>query len=427
MNAIAMMFQQVNQPVNPNSLRSKQNSGDNAIFQGLLANAQQAPLAMGTNKIPLNEDELMSILKNIPKVKSELVDKLQESGELAGLFHSAPSMEEIVQNLEEVMQKLTIADGSSLTQTASAPMELNELINAAPKDNTALQQQFAALFQKAETALTHLANEQHVPKALSSLVVLLEQWTALEKANQNGSIHVLESSKGAEQIKLQGIWRELVQVFQKRNQFIQNQQYNTNAKVTSTDVAKWVQHALSRQPQFDKTTGQHATSFSSLPMSRIEQFVIYVNQSQNSVPADQQVMEQFQKVMKSSKFLAMNNGTTQLSIALRPENLGEMMVKLTQINGEMTVKIMVTTHAAKEMLESNMHQLKHMFSPQQVVVEKQDFNSQSAQSFQGKQQDDGWNDRGEGGQSQHTNDDNNNQANDDAETQFHDLLMNEEV
>nr|WP_280922993.1 flagellar hook-length control protein FliK [Virgibacillus litoralis] len=121
----------------------------------------------------------------------------------------------------------------------------------------------------------------------------------------------------------------------------------------------------------------------------------------------------------------MQNGTSQLNITLRPENLGDMMVKLTQINGEMTVKIMVTSHAAKEMLESNMHQLRNMFSPQQVVVEKQEVSSQQAQTNQ-SEQDDQNNSGQEQDQSNHSEQDDQ-EGEGDFETQFQNILMNEKV
>src|SRR5699024_12226127 len=98
----------------------------------------------------------------------------------------------------------------------------------------------------------------------------------------------------------------------------------------------------------EKTIQKSMTFTSSMPLSKIEQYVIHLNQTQNAQPADQQLIEQFQKVMKTSKFLTMQNGTSQLNMTLRPENLGDMMVKLTQMNGEMTVKIVVTSAAAKE-------------------------------------------------------------------------------
>src|SRR5690625_3922622 len=133
----------------------------------------------------------------------------------------------------------------------------------------------------------------------------------------------------------------------------------------------------------EKTIGNPSITSASIPMSRVEQYVIYLNTSQtySSQNADQQLMEQFQRVIKESRFSATLNGPSQLSLTLRPDNLGEMMVRLTHVNGEMTVKIIVTSEATKEMLQSNIHQLKNMFSPQQVIIERQELTRRQARKL----------------------------------------------
>src|SRR5699024_11587249 len=76
--------------------------------------------------------------------------------------------------------------------------------------------------------------------------------------------------------------------------------------------------------------------------------------------------------MESSRYLNLNQANRQMTIHLRPHHLGYIVVKMNELNGEMLVKLMVQSSDAKRMLESNLHQLKHMFSPHQVVIEKQD-------------------------------------------------------
>src|SRR5699024_1198828 len=142
---------------------------------------------------------------------------------------------------------------------------------------------------------------------------------------------------------------------------------------TSADVANWVQHILKHPLQALEQIGEQSAS--SMPMSKIEQFVIHDSRDETTHPDQQSLMKQVQQAIKTSRFMVMNNGTSQLSIALKPESLGEMMVRLVQNNGEMTVKIAVTTQAAKEMLEANMHQLKHLFSPHQIVIEREELQA----------------------------------------------------
>lgn len=59
-----------------------------------------------------------------------------------------------------------------------------------------------------------------------------------------------------------------------------------------------------------------------------------------------------------------------------------------KIDGEMTVKITVMSQAAKELLEKNIHQLRHLFSPNQVVVERQveTTNESNPSAFKEKQE-----------------------------------------
>src|SRR5690625_7739446 len=75
-----------------------------------------------------------------------------------------------------------------------------------------------------------------------------------------------------------------------------------------------------------------------MPLSELEQYVIHMNQSQGTQTAGKELMDQFQQIIKSSRFLA-NNGMNQLSIALKQQNMGDMMVKFTQMDGVMTVNI----------------------------------------------------------------------------------------
>src|SRR5699024_3803514 len=67
----------------------------------------------------------------------------------------------------------------------------------------------------------------------------------------------------------------------------------------------------------------------------------------------------------------------QLSISIQPEQLGEMTIQLVKIDGEMIAKITVSSQATKNALDSNLHQLKNMFAPHQVLIEKQEGEEQA--------------------------------------------------
>ncbi|MCP8616519.1 flagellar hook-length control protein FliK [Salirhabdus salicampi] len=102
------------------------------------------------------------------------------------------------------------------------------------------------------------------------------------------------------------------------------------------------------------------------------------------------ILEQIQKALESSQF---NRSQNQLTIKLKPNHLGDVTLKFTQINNETVVKILVASSSAKELLEGSLTQLKNMFSPHQVVVEKQQdpllhqSSSLAAQDHQDEQDD----------------------------------------
>lgn len=276
----------------------------------------------------------------------------------------------------------------------------------------------------AVTILSNIDGEQALKNASSKLALLLEQWTVLEKKSGNSDrLPDLLQESGDDKVKEQGIWRELLQAFKSRQQFAQRNVYHADAKVISTDVARWISNKLSK----DIPAAEHGLMQNlhhNMPMSRIHQHVIYINQTHST--AEQQFMEQFQQAMKSSRFSMSPNGTNQLLITLRPDHLGEMTIRFAEVDGEMTVRIMVTSEAAKHMLQSNIHQLKHMFTPHQVSIERQD-TAESILEMPEDQSGQPMEDEEQGHAREHEKEKNNESREDDSETAFHQLLMNEKV
>lgn len=445
MNAVGMIFQQVKLA---RGTLEQNSSGSipldkQTAFQNLLTSAKSgsgklfASQSETPGKMPLT-NKLMS--GEIKQLTGKEISKEEAKQLLEELYNSLEkrnpnetSEEDIVKMLEENFGSITIGQdrrkSEGLNNKETEVAQLLFLNQAAPEvsGKKTLQQQFEGLFKQVEKLLSQVTDQKSLAKAAPALLKLLEQWSALEKKHNTQPNSVLGSLQN--EGKEQAIWKDLLQAYQRRNQLAVKQQYNTSAKVTTTDVTKWLQHAVGNQAKSDKSTAQQSMSFSSsIPLSKVEQYAIHMNQSQTAQSVDKQLIEQFQKVMKTSRFLTMQNGNSQLNITLRPENLGDMMVKLTQINGEMTVKIMVNSHAAKNMLEANMHQLKHMFSPQQVVVEKQDVTAQQVQTYQSEQEEESMAGQDQNqGESNHSEQDDDNQSEEDFESQFQRVLLNEEV
>lgn len=291
-----------------------------------------------------------------------------------------------------------------------------------------VQQKLTEVLTKFESLVRDVSSDEELElkRIAPKLLDLLKQWTSLENDLSN-------HEKQGKSVELTGmkenqLWKELVVAYQNRNKLSNKLQYQNDAQVTTKDVVRWLENALHNQQGTENVMPSQNTSISSHTyVPKLEQYVIFINQNMSGQVVEQQLLEQFQQVIKTSKFLSMPNGMNQLSISLRPENLGEMMVRLTEINGEMTVKIVVSTQAAKDMLESNISQLKHMFSPQQVVIERQDVGTGQgqAQTKQGDEQSLQGQNQDQSDHMDHQQESNND--GDDFEARLDELIRNMEV
>lgn len=75
------------------------------------------------------------------------------------------------------------------------------------------------------------------------------------------------------------------------------------------------------------------------------------------------------------------NGSTEAKFLLSPDHLGQIEVKLTVQNGEVSAQILADTNVAKEALEAQLQQLKHALTQQGLTVQKLDVVQQTPQSF----------------------------------------------
>ncbi|CAN7429591.1 flagellar hook-length control protein FliK [Rossellomorea sp. LjRoot5] len=103
-------------------------------------------------------------------------------------------------------------------------------------------------------------------------------------------------------------------------------------------------------------------------LPKAETFSMNLPQTSRSLQYEQFVKE-FQNILGKSNMMSQPN-MSKLLIKLYPEQLGSLRIELLQQNGVMTAKILASTTSAKEMLDSQIHGLKHAFSAQNLNVEK---------------------------------------------------------
>lgn len=114
-------------------------------------------------------------------------------------------------------------------------------------------------------------------------------------------------------------------------------------------------------------------------LNRTQQFSLFVEQSSSKTVNQEQFIKEFQSILAKSNLLNANGGM-KLLIKLYPEHLGQLRVELLQQNGVLTARMVASTAAAKDMLESQLQGLKNAFAGQNIQVEKVEIiNSQALQ------------------------------------------------
>jgi flagellar hook-length control protein FliK len=115
-------------------------------------------------------------------------------------------------------------------------------------------------------------------------------------------------------------------------------------------------------------------------MSKPEQLAVMMDGTQKSGSVND-LIQQFESILSKSQF-SKNGGVQKLFIKLNPESLGSIRIELIQKDQSITARILTTTEAAKEALESHLHNLKHAFEVQSIKVDNVHIGQQSSQSQQ---------------------------------------------
>ena len=145
--------------------------------------------------------------------------------------------------------------------------------------------------------------------------------------------------------------------------------------------------------------------------------LLTTEESRNNLK-NETLLREMQNIFKRSNF-GQTGGTNRLLIKLYPEHLGQVRIELLQSNGVMTARILASTALGKEMLDSQLHQLRSAFLQQNLQVERIDI-SQALQ-------DTAKNDREHTFNQQETKDEDKHEQNDDEVMSFQEYMIELEV
>lgn len=130
--------------------------------------------------------------------------------------------------------------------------------------------------------------------------------------------------------------------------------------------------------KFKALPDSESQSYGEFKLERDKIPVIQISAKDTPEQSQQSFMKQFESILQSARFNQIAKNQSQMTIQLRPHNLGFMTIKVEQVDHEIIARIITSSTAAKELIEANLHHLKN-FS---IQVDKFEINMpQQTNSF----------------------------------------------
>ncbi len=245
------------------------------------------------------------------------------------------------------------------------------------------------LFEEMGEEMFMKMEQNELPENLSKdeLIMLLAvmQMTAIEgpkvdlTGKQEQQLHALQEM-------MKNLGKHLSESSQKgnQNQTLPFQDMSHITKLTNEAVAQPGQEA---KPSTNETLtrpvqeGQPLTKITNESIGQ-SNFSITAGVGLENVKAEGDVqrssraevlLQELQNIFKRAN-LGQTGGTNRISIKLYPEHLGQLRIELLQTNGLLTARILASNALGKEMLESQLHQLRQAFLQQNIQVERIDIS-----------------------------------------------------
>lgn len=283
------------------------------------------------------------------------------------VFHDETSGEKLLDILREVIPNFN--ERELVTETGSLVIPIQEL--------------FASLEEVAEDFLMKMEQgalqEQFTKEELVVLAAMM-QVTVIEgpqtdlTLKQEHQLHALqEMLKRFGNVLNEGN-------MQGKNPLLPFQMQN-NQTITSDSIKQSLESEQSKttatqvggNEAVTKSTNLSITQSSfSIPTSMGAEHVKLESEAQGNSRAEM-LLKELQNIFKRANF-GQTGGTNRISIKLYPEHLGQLRIELLQTNGILTARILASNALGKEMLESQLHQLRQAFLQQNIQVERIDIS-----------------------------------------------------
>ncbi|MFJ8234358.1 flagellar hook-length control protein FliK [Ureibacillus sp. NPDC094379] len=351
----------------------------------------------------ISHDEGLLMIQVGEEGQAVAIDEMMNLDDLLAVFNMDPK--QLMETLQQMIgseQQPVVTDIWSLIGLVNeeAPNIISQLTTALQGEHNVTPKeakQFLEFLKLAQVVgkNTDLLGDQ--PLQLAQLKDLFQSLVTEVKTTQmmqsNQKMQSTHTSQTAEKVAIQG-FQQVVQQVVKRTE--------TSTESVSDSVNQ-------------STTTTTATTTKTITIS--------LPTTEKSV-ASEALVKEIQSLLNRSQ-IAKSQGTMRLLLKLNPENLGSIRIELLQKDGVLSARLLASTSTGKELLDSQLNQLKSAFAQANIQMDRIDI----AQSLQ--ETDHNFRDQNMFGnlfkQQQQQEDTERNEKDDEEAISFSEFLKNEEV
>ncbi|REB09758.1 hypothetical protein DVB69_02825 [Sporosarcina sp. BI001-red] len=332
--------------------------------------------------------DLATALAELTKIPQEdILNSLDKLGQASSIKEWANALEIDPAELMETISTLLEDAGVSKEELAEVMYsnDLWTLLSAvnehAPKLSSALEGMLNSKDQPSQQQATNiLALLKTVETVLPTKDLLGWQQTSLTQLSEHleGLQQFVESKSTTTEIKFAALLTTQVPPSVQVPQTAQNETKIGNQSSDSQSildeiisyVTKGSTEQGSQEGKSEQNQSQHLQNTGVQPIVSRNVFSLETPETRPTSQSEA-MLEKLQGLFKQTNF-GQQGGTNRLLVKLNPEQLGQIRIELIQINGVMTARILASTALGKEMLDSQLHQLRQSFNQQNIQVERID-------------------------------------------------------
>lgn len=325
--------------------------------------------------LSLSVEELESLL-------ATLTEDMQSSTDLGTDLESfLSSMNLSVEELMEVMEMLM---GNQPSNTLSTLF--SEITSASsPEEWVIASSKFLkVLASELKTGEKHMSPQQNLHQVVQLITVFKK---FIRQSDQTATTDDISQSLKSAAEDVKGIVEHLLRQKRENVQESKFQQALFRLTTQSTNQTGKV------TPPTQGVNGEQVI-FSTNTSATLEQVALSIPKGATKLQGEAFVRE-FTNVLSKANWLK-NPMQSKLQINLYPEHLGTLKIELVQKDGVLSARILASSLAAKDMIDTNLSSLKNSFALQNIQVEKvevfqsssADFRQSSKEGSQGNQQQD---------------------------------------